>query len=364
MLKVHTNRSYLPSDGCAHIQFLFPIWGDLTDSVHVDDGLYDFYRAIFPKHFTITETFEGADFAVLPADLKHYRRLKRWDIVERAMKECQAHGLKLVTFFKDDSDEAVALEEHSAVVFRTSLYRSTQRRNEFAMPVWSGDLTRAHSAGAAVYGPSAAFPSIGFCGQTLRDRNPLRLFVESMLFRRALAQVIKGHSSVGEFGRRWHPYLRHHALRRLARNQRFRCRFVTHREYYGGAWLDKGQFDQAAYRRVRKEFIDNLYENDAFPCIRGRGNYSLRLYEVLCCGKIPIHLDTESVLPFEDVIPWNEHLISVDVRHLPELNQRVSRRLAHCSRDNLIVWQAKNRRLWEQYLSPEGFFVNFPRYLG
>jgi hypothetical protein len=40
--------------------------------------------------------------------------------------------------------------------------------------------------------------------------------------------------------------------------------------------------------------------------LRGCGNYSIRLFETLAADRIPIMVDTNQYLPFEDKINWKE----------------------------------------------------------
>ena len=41
-------------------------------------------------------------------------------------------------------------------------------------------------------------------------------------------------------------------------------------------------------------------------CPRGTGNFSIRFYEAICLGRIPVILNTDIILPFAKYIPWNE----------------------------------------------------------
>ena len=57
---------------------------------------------------------------------------------------------------------------------------------------------------------------------------------------------------------------------------------------------------------MRQEYIDHLMRNDYILCPRGGGNYSHRVYETMAAGRIPVLIDTDLVMPFPDVIPWQE----------------------------------------------------------
>ena len=44
-------------------------------------------------------------------------------------------------------------------------------------------------------------------------------------------------------------------------------------------------------------------------CNRGAGNFCMRLYQTLAFGRIPLLLNTDMVLPFEDIIDYNNTFI-------------------------------------------------------
>ena len=59
-------------------------------------------------------------------------------------------------------------------------------------------------------------------------------------------------------------------------------------------------------------------------CARGRGNFSYRLYETLCSGRIPVFIDTDCVLPFEDVIDWRSLCVWVPEAEVDQVAERVA----------------------------------------
>ena len=59
-------------------------------------------------------------------------------------------------------------------------------------------------------------------------------------------------------------------------------------------------------KQLRFEFIRNILSSDYTLCFRGSGNYSLRFYETLCLGRIPLFINTDCKLPFEDEINWRD----------------------------------------------------------
>lgn len=98
-------------------------------------------------------------------------------------------------------------------------------------------------------------------------------------------------------------------------------------------------------------------------CVRGCGNFSSRLYETLSCGRLPVFVDTDCVLPFDDLIDWREHCW-VDIGDVDSLGSIVARFHDGLTDDDFRALQHAARTRWEQWLSPEGVFTNVIRLLG
>src|SRR5439155_20315373 len=144
-LKIFTDRAYLPG-GRKHVAMLYPFWGkNPEDPGDPSSGRYDRYVEVGSRLFEVT-TLEKADVAVFPGaweqvlgDTAAVKRAEQFlELARRARKPT-------VIFFWSDSDKEVPYDD--TLVFRTSCYRSRQRRNEFAMPAWSEDLVLRYLGG-------------------------------------------------------------------------------------------------------------------------------------------------------------------------------------------------------------------------
>jgi hypothetical protein len=115
---------------------------------------------------------------------------------------------------------------------------------------------------------------------------------------------------------------------------------------------------------VRAEFVRNVIDSDYVACVRGGGNFSLRLYETLCCGRIPIVIDTDCVLPFADSIDWPSHAVFCDAGELHSLSDKVAAFHRALGPERFGALQTQARRLWLQWLSPLGFFSRLATPIG
>ena len=148
-------------------------------------------------------------------------------------------------------------------------------------------------------------------------------------------------------------YFTHDSRRRtcqhLASIDAIECDFVVrdiHYAYWGLSLVEK--------KRMTGEFRQNMAGNHFNLCNRGSGYHSLRLFETLSAGRIPAMLRTDSVLPFEGLIDWEEHIV------LAETEQELSDKILAVWRDrDMVQVQQDCRALYDEYFSPE----SLPRHL-
>ena len=90
--------------------------------------------------------------------------------------------------------------------------------------------------------------------------------------------------------------LRQSAIDILVKDPRIKTYFdITnnHQSYYSQ--------DEQNRLFLENAFIKNMQKCDYTLCVRGTGNYSGRFYMTLNAGRIPVVLDTDVVLPCEDL---------------------------------------------------------------
>ena len=116
----------------------------------------------------------------------------------------------------------------------------------------------------------------------------------------------------------------------------------------------------------KKEFENNINENLFTLCYRGRGNYSVRFYETLMRGRIPIQINSSSIFPYEDEIDYSEIGIFIEEEELGkvDLKKLVKDYYYSKSVDELLQIQKNNRRIYEEYFHPDVYFSQIFRMIG
>jgi hypothetical protein len=253
----------------------------------------------------------------------------------------------MIVFFDSDSEEEIPFRD--AVIFRPSLYRSQRRADTHPLPGWSGDLLANHFGGVMTARTKASVPVVGFCGATA-------------LRRRTWLATLKGrrHEAAHEAAA---FALRKAVLDRLEESGDVQTNFIRRRGYFGGSmsrprWrrLAASSWDARVGERVRREFVENITNSDYVVCVRGGGNFSLRLYETLCLGRIPLLIDTDCVVPFAQLDEWKELAVWCPASDIENAGARVAAFHDALTPQQFVDRQYACRRFWEQRLSPSGFF--------
>jgi len=147
----------------------------------------------------------------------------------------------------------------------------------------------------------------------------------------------------------------------MARSRAVESNFVFRDAWFDGA-LEGGRVDRSRLLSSRRQFVENLFGSDYVLCTRGGGNYSIRFYEALSAGRIPVFVNTDCVLPFGEWIDWKQHCVWVERGDIARAAERVAEFHEALSPGEFKERQRACRRLWEEWLSPGGFFKNLRRY--
>jgi hypothetical protein len=263
-----------------------------------------------------------------------------------------------MVFFCSDLDETLDLDD--SIVWRTSFYASSRKPNEHAMPAWSEDFIRKYCDGNIQARSKKGKPTIGFCGFAPEKPQPAPMGVMKRLKR----FVKGGGNPPGSAQKAKDGTIRMEAIRAVRKSPRHATANIILRDrFWGGSVSPTGEPDLQAMQNVRKEYLQNLIDSDYVICARGAGNFSYRLYETLSCGRIPVFIDTDCVLPFESAIDWKQYCVWVDESDVANLPERVADFHARLSPGDFVDRQHACRELWEQWLSPTGFFSNLYRVL-
>lgn len=311
--------------------------GRMTTFSGVQAERYERLKEVAPSRYRVAPV-EEADAVVYPHDLLN---TEAGDVAGRL---AQRHGKPCLFFHGADDGSPIPLER--GTLFRMSLYSSTRLPHERAMPALGDDLLGAR--GEVALRSFSESPAVGFCGYV---STPLRRYALNALGLDRLG----GLDALGLKDKSAGLTIRERSLSSLEQAAGLVTRFIRREQFWGGA-LSRVHLDVGRQDHVRSEFTTNVLDTDYGLCVRGKGNFSYRLYEVLSAGRIPIFVNTRCVMPFDDQIDWRRHMVWVEESELDHIGRRVREFHHDLGPEGFQRLQLENRKLWEEWLSPVGFY--------
>lgn len=344
-MKIYSHKRFLPV-GARHVELLNPFWGlfDADTSAKSNLWMKDFLA--LGTFISLIDDIKEADIAILPGDWKQYQRRNQESLAHEFAEMVAGLGKRLLVVYHHDSAEKIPLK--NAIILRTSMYRSTKRINEFVMPAWHTDYIREYTNGAVPPRSKESQPVVGFCGHAARYYSYAELWrdINTSLYRWTRGNPLFDHVT---FRRKTLDYVK--------RSSGLKTNFIVRNHFMGGGKTEE-MVNVRDWLPFQREFIENLFESDYILCVRGAGNFSFRFYETLCCGKVPVLVDTDCVLPYEDRIDWSKYIVRVDHSQVAHIGENILSFHNRLSPDDYLQLQQDCRDLWLGWLSPSGFFSN------
>jgi hypothetical protein len=143
------------------------------------------------------------------------------------------------------------------LILRTSMAASRRMANEWVLPYsWES------RSEPFIPAPEAEKPGISFCGLANHWRQPLiDAFTDAL---------------------------------------ELNADFIIRKQFWGGKPFDEG---------LVTDFWQNLAVHPFALAPRGEGNFSMRFYQALSIGRIPVVTHTDALWPLADRIPWKELIV-------------------------------------------------------
>jgi Exostosin family len=356
-LKLHTDRRWLlPGLERTHVTILTPFWGR-NDGVGA--RLWPEYadRLIESgKDFLELTPLEDAELAVFPVPCRPL--LLRPDGLERAeafAAEARAAGKPFAFFYDTFDASSTPFPIDDALVFRGSLFRSRRTERQFALPGFHADLLPV-AGGRVTERPARGKPVISYCGVVLRDREPANAKERA---RRVLGDVrrfawrLQGRHEEDLF-------MRARAIDALGAQDDVDTNIVVRARHESGY---SEELAEERWAEMRREYVQVIVDSDYGLGIRNTENWSYRFYETLCLGRVPVIVDTDIVLPYDFLLPWNDYCVIVPRSDVDNIGARIAAFHDRLTPSDFVELQHECRRVWEDYLSPLGFCRNFHLHL-
>lgn len=315
---------------------------------YTDKERMDTY-GVSDEEFIFTEALEDSDVVILPMSWNYYVKTKKIAIAEKVIKNATKFNKTVYSYTGGDYGVEIPFHKN-LIVLRPNGYRSKLKSNHKGIPLFIGNPLKKWYRDTEVdnYNIRFGLPKIGFCGQVNQSRfNALKEIVRICL--RNIAYYLKFSFNAPQ-KLISSSYLRNRVLSVIKKSNLLEDNFIERKAYRAGVTNLKDR------ERTTKEFYDNIKNNEYTVCVRGAGNFSVRLYETLAMGRIPILVNTDCLYPLEETIPWKEHVVWVDEKEIDKLPLIIEKFHSKLSLDKRNELFKKNRELWETKLRLGSFF--------
>lgn len=332
-------------------QLVFPLLRPFIKNKYYTDVERVALYGVSEKDFEFTDSLEDADLAILTMAWNYYVKNKKTDLAINFIKECNALGKKVVSVNTEDFGMRIPYFEN-LIILRYSGYKSEFSKNEYIQPPFIKDpLLTYFNKATIIERAYANKPVIGFCGQA--NSSPLN----------GIKEILKIAYRNFKFYIKLSPYepqqllssssLRASIIGEIHKSQEVVSNFILRKKYRAGVTTNKDS------HKTTLEFYYNMRDSDYIVCARGAGNFSIRFYEALAMGRIPVFINTNCGLPFDEEIDWKKHVVWVEYIERHKVAEKVVDFHRTLSERDFIDLQYSNRKLWEERLTLRGFFNNF-----
>lgn len=344
-MKIHLDPSHYQASQRAGLTDLLKPY---INKRNIDENIQIYGPQI--TQYQVVPTMAEADLYVLAMSWNFYYQTGQIALARDYVQNTLRQGKKVVIW--GSSDFSLRLPFQDAWLFQANGYRSRRKPHQFSYPVFISDPLGELGLKQIQLRAKGQQPMVGFCGQA-NDLLHQKIFKTLKFFLHNLSFYL--HLSPYEPVPLYLPTtLREDALALVEREPDIKTDFIKRRHYRGGARSAEES------RLTRQQFLENLRNTDYTICVRGTGNFSVRLYETLAMGRIPIFVDTDCILPLDHLLDWKRYCVRVDSKELHTLPQRVLEFHHSLDEQGFLEMQRQARKLWEKYLSFSGYFTHFP----
>ena len=311
------------------------------------DLRHDIY-GIRKKDLSLSINPQNADFLILPLTWNYYFDYKKADDAKEILKYYEKFDKPIITWVSGDYTYRVL--DGNFIILQQNLYASKRKNNEFAYPA----IIRDPFNYLKFYGVNIASgfkkTSISFCGTanwTFLDK--CEGILKELFFRiknKAFKKYLDLSFPVSGMN------LRGKLLKSIDQNKNLATHIII-RKRRDSRFISKEKY--------KFEYWNNILSAPFTICIRGNGNFSVRFYETLASGRIPILIDTDCVLPLNNEIDWDKHCIIIKDVEPNRIVDSISLSINALDENDIKNMQMANRKLWINKLSYSGFYYSFSK---
>ncbi len=298
---------------------------------------------IVSQNYTLTESAEEADAFLYPLDYLYQSRDISKDEFKNLYELAQHHNKKLLVY--TGGDYGKTFNDTRILVWRNAGYRSSNDASTIIVPSFINDPLKLHNF-EINYHPYTKRPKIAFTGfATNSPLENLRFYFSNL--KRSL-HIFLGRDKA-DYPKFYNAASRRFKyLKALENDKNVETDFIYRNQYRAGAQT----LEQRA--QTTRSFFYNINQSPYTFCLRGAGNFSIRFFETLACGRIPVLVDTDVALPLTHHIDWDQHICRVPEG--AQVAQALLKFHKKFNQQSFTQLQESNRNLFLHTLQRHHFF--------
>lgn len=300
-----------------------------------EDRISDY--GVSESDFLFVKSVREADVIILPMSLNFYVYHGKRKLIENYIYSNK--DKKILSFMSGDYGVRFPFFSNLNIL-RSSGYKG--KANTYGMPVFIEDAGTKYNI--SIDKKINEINTIGFCGQSDRSFSKFVFDWIRILRRNFLGFIFDSYEKEKLFSSRNYRY---EILKNLKAILPTRVNFVERKKYRAGAVST--EFRQ----KTTEEYFDNMNNSRYVVCMRGGGNFSVRLYETLCSGRIPIYFHSDDNLPFLKDEFWKSNTIWINNEDIKLIDKRIS---SFESSRKMEEVGHQNRLYWSRNLTLDGYF--------
>jgi len=341
MLKVWTDKKDFENIEWSYLEYFYYYFG-----VQCKDSISFFAKERIKisniKYFELVEDIKECDI-IIPLHLTMVLYKKYNEKYKEYINLSKEYNKPILLNLSGDYPLEISFK--NSIIIKNSLYLYELKNNEVAVPPTIEDIGKNHIK-IKHKGDKANVSFVGFAEYPnnltkLKTMcNILVLIIKSLVNKRITSKIRGLHYRIK-------------IINLLKKSKSIDKNFVI-RNHFSGSKKTVLEFN-----KQRIEYINNLASSDYVLCIKGDGNYSLRFYETLSMGKIPILVNTEKVLPLMDKIDYAKFCLIIDYKDIKNINEIITSFHNNITNEDFIEMQRLSREFFEKYLQVHKYYQIF-----
>lgn len=335
-MRIYINRELMPSD-VSHSTLLYPYLGVVRKEANplVTFALEKF--GYTSEGFEMVSVPEEADYIMVPNAYWGLKN-KHPKLLKKMLAEAVQYNKPVLIDGSGDLEFPIRVP--NSVVLRIGMWRFKALPNELSIPVIAEDLLETEIKGPLPVRDKSDHPVLAFSGWAgLPLKQRVRAFIKASPY--LFLSLIDARYGTCVKG----VLLRMEIIRSLTDTKRIHTNFILRKSYSAHRKTVQGDI-----RKVREEFVHNLLSSDYALSIRGDANADTRFYEAISLGRIPVFVDSERVMPFENLIDYKSFCVYIPFNERKNIENILADFHASITPEQFEIMQRQARMAFETYL--------------